>query len=63
MEKHETKLKKEIERVEELLKMYMEIPTGIFGATRIKTSLAKAYKATTDTEIKKALKDLQEIEG
>ncbi len=56
-------LKKEIERCEELLKLYEEIPEGFFGATMIKMSLQKARNASSEEQIKDALKDLESITG
>ncbi len=55
----------EITRCREVLKMYEEIPQGIFGATMIKASLARAEKAIIDNdvvEIVRAYQDLKEIE-
>lgn len=61
-------IEKEIVRCEELLKLYEEIPTGVFGASMIKMSINNARQVllpgnyTTDAA-KSCLKELQEIEG
>jgi hypothetical protein len=63
MNNKDTKLNEEIERCEELLKMYLEIPTGFFGATMIRMSIDRAKKAKTKVEIKEAIKELEDITG
>lgn len=56
-------LKKEIERCEELLKFYEEIPEGMFGAGMIRVALTRAKLAKTPEEIKLAVDDLKDCEG
>ena len=59
----EKELQSEITRCESLLKFYEEIPEGVFGATIIKQSISEAKKARTESELKKAIKELKGIEG
>ena len=55
-------LQKELKRNRELLKMYEEIPQGIFGATIIRQSIKKAESAMANgdtVEMLRCFKDLQ----
>lgn len=62
------KLKKEIIRCKELLKLYEEIPTGFFGASVIKMAIKNAEFLLLDGNFdtataKKCLDDLKEMQG
>jgi len=56
-------LPKEQKRVRELIKLYDEIPTGVFAATMMRQSLARAERAAAAgdvAEMMAAYKDLKE---
>ena len=44
-------LEKELARNREILEMYKEIPTGVFGATMIQMAIDKADKAIADGDV------------
>lgn len=60
------KVKKEIKRCKELMQMYLDIPTGVFGAIMIKQAIRRAELALESgalISLEGALKELKEIEG
>lgn len=59
----ELKLRKEITRCEELLKIYNSIPQGWFGASHIKRSLDTAYINLKAGDIVAMMESLNELES
>ncbi len=56
-------LLKELNRNREILKSYEEIPTGAFGATMIKQSIAAAEKSISDGDTVAMMRAYDELKS
>jgi hypothetical protein len=56
-------LVKEIERNRELLKLYQEIPTGVFGATMIDLDIKNAVEALASGDVVKIVEAYEAIKN
>jgi hypothetical protein len=56
-------LPKEQQRVRELLPLYDEIPTGIFAATMMRQSLARAEQAAASGDVIAMLTAYEDLKG
>ena len=55
-------LQKELARNREILEMYKEIPTGVFGATTIQTAIDTAENAIANNNITAMVTSLAELQ-
>jgi len=53
----------EIKRNQELLQLYKEIPTGLFGATMIQADIDSAIKALAEGDIIEILKAYERLKN
>lgn len=53
----------EIERVQELLPLYDEIPTGIFAATMMRQSIKRAHAAMIAGDVVEMLRCYEDLKG
>jgi hypothetical protein len=56
-------LQQQIDRCVELKKIYLSIPTGIFGATFIQNAIDRGKKALVSGDIIEQLSAYKELEG
>lgn len=53
----------EIERVQKLLPLYDEIPTGVFAATMMRQSIKQAHAAMVEGDVVAMLRCYEDLKG
>jgi len=56
-------MQEEMNRCCELLKLYEQTPTGVFGATMIKQGISNAEKAIASGDVIEMLKSYEDLKG